>query len=105
MSLPSDLEERVKACFRVVFPQLSEHEIRSASPASVGAWDSMATVMLVSAIDEEFGIELDLDRLNELDSFSNICACVRDVCASAVLTEKATFANKSTLSRRGEVDH
>ncbi len=83
MSKPNGLEERVKACFRVVFPQLAEHEIGSASQASVGAWDSMATVMLVSAIDEEFGIELDLDRLNELDSFNNICACVKDLCPSS----------------------
>lgn len=83
MSKPNGLEQRVKACFRVVFPHLAEPEIGSASPATVEAWDSMATVMLVSAIDEEFGIELDLDRLNELDSFDNICACVRDLCPTS----------------------
>lgn len=74
----NDVEKRLRVCFRTVFPDLPEENISSASQTNVAAWDSEATVTLVSIIDEEFGVELDLDRLSELDSFKSICACVKD---------------------------
>jgi acyl carrier protein len=58
--------------FRAVFPDLPETQISQASQASVAAWDSVATITLVNVIQEEFGIELDLDRLEDLDSFSSV---------------------------------
>jgi acyl carrier protein len=76
--MSNDIEKRLKECFRIVFPDLPEGQISSASQATVSAWDSIATVTLVNMIDQEFGIELDLDRLSELDSFTNISACVEN---------------------------
>ena len=38
----------------------------------MAAWDSVASITLLNVIEEEFGIELDLDRLAELDSFGRI---------------------------------
>lgn len=74
----NDVEVRLKVCFRTVFPDLPDETISSAAQTNVAAWDSVATVTLVSVIDEEFGVELDLDRLGELDSFKSICACIKD---------------------------
>lgn len=74
----NEIERRLENCFRIVFPDLPEHQISSASQTTVANWDSIATVTLVSMIDEEFGIELDLDNLAELDSFNSLCACVKD---------------------------
>jgi len=74
----SEIEKRLKECFRTVFPDLPEAQISSASQATVSTWDSIATVTLVNMIDQEFGIELDLDRLSELDSFTSIIACIEN---------------------------
>jgi acyl carrier protein len=76
--MSSEIEKRLKECFRTVFPDLPEEQISSASQATVSTWDSIATVTLVNMIDQEFGIELDLDRLSELDSFTGIIACIEN---------------------------
>jgi len=52
-----------------VFPELTESEIEVASPASVGTWDSLANVSLLSVIEEEFQIEVPVEDLEQLVSF------------------------------------
>jgi acyl carrier protein len=76
--MSNEIEKRLKECFLAVFPDLPEGQISSASQTTVSAWDSIATVTLVNMIDQEFGIELDLDRLSELDSFKSISTCVQN---------------------------
>ena len=76
--MSNEIEKRLKVCFRTVFPDLPEEQIPSASQATVSAWDSLATVTLVNMIDQDFGIELDLDELGELESFASICACIEN---------------------------
>ena len=76
--MSNEIEKRLQECFRTVFPDLSGQQISLASQATVNAWDSIATVTLVNMIDQEFGIELDLDKLSELDSFTSIRACVEN---------------------------
>jgi acyl carrier protein len=53
---------------------LQRAQIPLASNATVEAWDSVATVTLINVIEEEFGIELDLDRVAEFDSFERLIA-------------------------------
>ncbi len=64
--------DRLVTCFQTVFPGLTEPEARAATQSSVAAWDSVASITLLNVIEEEFGIELDLDRLAELDSFGRL---------------------------------
>lgn len=64
-----DTRARLIKCFAVVFPELSEEEIPRASATSVADWDSVASVTLMSVIEEEFGVELDADSLEQLVSF------------------------------------
>ena len=66
-----EITTRLKACFQIVFPALPEALIPSASPASVAAWDSVATVTLVNVIEDEFGIQVDYDLLADLNSFDS----------------------------------
>lgn len=68
----ADVRERLEACFAGVFPELSPAEIRQASMASLSEWDSMATVTLLSLIEEEFEVEADLDELGDVLSFEII---------------------------------
>jgi len=63
---------RLTNCFRTVFPNVPEAELPEASQATLAAWDSVNAIMLVNVIEEEFGIEMDFDRIAELDSFRRI---------------------------------
>jgi acyl carrier protein len=59
-------------CFAAVFPGLGREQIESASVKNVEAWDSIAGVTLVTAIEEEFGTELDPDVVEIFVSFHAI---------------------------------
>ena len=68
----NDLKQRLAQCFSVVFPDLRAPDVYSASPVSVAAWDSAATIILANVIEEEFHTKLDYDVLPELTSFELI---------------------------------
>ena len=67
-----DARSRLTHCFSVVFPELEEQEIPVSSIASVGAWDSLASINLYSLVEEEFGVEINMDDLENLISFELI---------------------------------
>lgn len=66
------INPRLINCFRTVFPSLPEEDISNATQSTVEAWDSIAAITLVNVIEEEFGIQLDMDALADLDSFGRI---------------------------------
>ena len=68
----NDIRPRLMRCFAAVFSQLSEQKIATARLDTVEGWDSVAAATLVSAIEEEFETELDLDALGTLTSFQSI---------------------------------
>jgi acyl carrier protein len=65
----SDVRARLVKCFAAVFAELSEDEVALASPVTVGSWDSVASITLLSVIEEEFAIQIDPDDLEHLVSF------------------------------------
>lgn len=69
---------RLINCFQTVFPDLPAARIPAASQSSVAAWDSTAAIVLVNVVEDEFGIQVDLDRLGELDSFERICQYLQE---------------------------
>jgi len=71
-----EVKTRLLKCFAIVFPGLSAEETARATQATYSAWDSIAAINLANVIEEEFAIEVDLDALGELDSFSAIVAYV-----------------------------
>lgn len=74
---------RLSNCFQTLFPNLSAAEIPTARQSSVAEWDSTDTIMLVNVIEDEFGIQVDFDRLGELDSFESICQYLKEEQAAA----------------------
>ena len=68
----NDLEARMTRCFALVFPDLTDAEIPRASMSSVGSWDSLASINLVTVIEEEFGIQIEAEQLGEMASFEMI---------------------------------
>jgi acyl carrier protein len=68
----NDVEKRLVKCFETVFSDLPADEVPRASQASVAAWDSVAAIMLVNVIEEEFNFQMDFELLPELDSFERV---------------------------------
>ena len=67
-----NLELRLVRCFSSVFPDLNEEQIRNASIESVPEWHSLASVTLISVVQEEFGVQVSLTDLPSLASFSAV---------------------------------
>jgi acyl carrier protein len=68
----NNLEHRLVRCFSSVFPDLNEDQIRNASVDSVPGWHSLASVTLISVVQEEFGVQVGLTDLPNLVSFSAV---------------------------------
>ena len=68
----NDIRSRLVACFATVFPNLAEREIPSASITSVAGWDSLAMANLVTVLEEEFGIEIRPQEVEQLVAFQQI---------------------------------
>jgi acyl carrier protein len=71
------MESRLDRCFAAVFPDLPASQIRSATIEAVKGWDSVATATLITTIEEEFGIEFDVETIGELTSYSAIQAALQ----------------------------
>lgn len=71
----NNTKERLESCFRLVFPEL-KIPVERVTTQSVAEWDSVAAITLTNVIEEEFGFQMDLDVLAELDSFPKVLAYV-----------------------------
>jgi acyl carrier protein len=67
-----ETESRLRRCFSAVFPSFSSEEILKADATKLEAWDSVASVTLFAIIEEEFGIEMDIEDGAKLLSFAGI---------------------------------
>jgi len=72
-----ETQQRLANCFQVVFPDLTPDAIPNASTAKVAAWDFVAALTLMNVVEEEFGLQMDLDDLTHLDSFENLYSYLR----------------------------
>ena len=73
-----NIENRLTNCFIAVFPDFSSDEIRQSSQSTNSSWDSIAVVTLANVIEEEFGFQVNFDRLPEFDSYEHVLAYVRE---------------------------
>lgn len=67
-----NLESRLQKCFATVFPDLPKAEIPSAVLDGTRQWDSVATVILVTVLEEEFSIQINPNDYAKLTSYSSI---------------------------------
>jgi acyl carrier protein len=68
----ADTEERLRRCFSAVFPNLAAEQITNASPLTVAAWDSVASVTVFALVEEEFALEIDVQDMKNLLSFVSL---------------------------------
>jgi acyl carrier protein len=67
----SNAQEKLVRCFQAVFPDLRQDEVARASTSSLSAWDSVATVRLAAAVEEEFDIQFEVDQIEKMTSFQS----------------------------------
>jgi acyl carrier protein len=72
-------EMRLERCFLEVFPELAVDEIAQATSTSVQGWDSVSTVTLLTVVEEEFGVNVDISDVARFDSFKRILAYLQTV--------------------------
>jgi acyl carrier protein len=68
----NDDDDRLMRCFTSVFPSATRDEIRTAKFDALTGWDSLRGVRLLAVLDEEFGVQMDLPELLELETFDSV---------------------------------
>jgi len=66
------LRDRLIRCFSAVFPTIPGEAIPTASIESLKEWDSLNAVTLITVLEEEFGIRINIRDLTSLSSFKTI---------------------------------
>lgn len=66
----------VLECFRTVFPFMSDDEIVAARRGAVPEWDSLATLSLITLLEETLEIMLTDDDVEQLNSLEDAQAVV-----------------------------
>ena len=65
----TDTRRRLTACFTAVFSTLEEPDVARASVGAVQGWDSLATITLITVIEEEFRIQVHPQDIEQFTSF------------------------------------
>jgi acyl carrier protein len=68
----NEINARLTKCFSAVFPQLPSAEIPASSTTALDGWDSLATITLVSVIEEEFEIQIDPEDIEHFGSYQAV---------------------------------
>ena len=67
-----DGDDRLVRCFASAFPSATPDEIRTAKFDAMPGWDSLRGVTLLAVLDQEFGVQIDLPELLELETFDAV---------------------------------
>jgi acyl carrier protein len=78
----TELESRLRRCFETVFPAVPVEEIGTLSAETLDAWDSVATVTLISVIEEEFDISFPDEAIERALSYDAVREQVREATAA-----------------------
>jgi acyl carrier protein len=78
-----NINARLVECFTTVFPDTPAASVPAMSVDNNPAWDSVAAITLVNVIEDEFQLQMDLEAIADLDSYSKVLAYVQQHSASA----------------------
>ena len=68
----NDTRTRLVKCFAAVFPEVPESALPTVSATTLPAWDSLASITLLTVLEEEFGVQIDPEQLEHLQSFEAV---------------------------------
>ena len=84
-----DIQQRLIKCFAAVFPELSTEEIVKANSDGTNNWDSLSQVTLLAVVQEEFGIDFDVDNMEGRMSFEGILERLEEATRKSVPAESS----------------
>ena len=68
-----DRDDHLMRCFASAFPSATRDEIRNAKAFdAIPGWDSLRMVNLLAVLDDEFGAQIDLPEVLELEPFDAV---------------------------------
>ena len=68
-----DRDDHLMRCFASAFPSATPDEIRGAKTFdAIPGWDSLRMVNLLAVLDDEFGVQIDLPEVLELEPFVTV---------------------------------
>jgi acyl carrier protein len=73
------IEQRLRRCFEVAFPDLARDRIATASVETVEEWDSLHAVILVALVEEAFTLRIPTRDYPELRSHAGFAAYLQRV--------------------------
>ncbi|MBS1033359.1 acyl carrier protein [Gluconobacter cerinus] len=77
MTIPLDrIHRRLVRVFNTIFPGTPVEQVSQATMENTEGWDSLNTLSLFTLAEEEFGIQLGLDLMAEVKTFSQLEALV-----------------------------
>jgi len=65
-------DDRLMRCFASALPGATRDEIKTAKFDAMAGWDSLRGVTLLAILDEEFGVQIDLPELLELQTLDSV---------------------------------
>ncbi len=68
----TDTHARLIRCFLGVFPELPDGEIQTVSLSTIASWDSVATITVLTVIEESLASSFEPEELEHLASFNSI---------------------------------
>ena len=74
----NDLSRRLEKCFAAASLEIVPEETSQASAKSVAQWDSMALVVFISLVEEEFNIQIPPEDLDRFVSYEKIVAYMQE---------------------------
>lgn len=73
-----DTDLKLQELFRAVFEMAPDVDVRRVQRTDYPGWDSLAHVMLMGALESEFGITVDLADAIELTSYDAVAGYVEE---------------------------
>lgn len=70
----SAIEDRLLGVFQAAFQDATDDALRAADATTFEDWDSLATVTVISLVQEEFDVDIAPDEAVELLSFEKLKA-------------------------------
>ena len=67
-----EYEEKIKQIFADILDVKEERVTETFGPNDAAMWDSMNNLRLITALEEEFNIQLTMGEIREMDSFGKI---------------------------------
>lgn len=71
--------ERIDKVFKIVFPGKELTVDEGTTPDEVEGWDSLQHINLLSLLEDEFGIQFDVEQIVSMETVGDIARAVRDL--------------------------